>query len=997
MREDDDGAEETEEEEKGRGQDKQITEKGNAKFKLASDNVAGFWQKLFLDQIGVQSVIRTPFGERNVVFADYIASARAVRSIETFISKEVLPLYANTHTTASATGMQSTLFRAEARSIVRRCVGCDNNKDSLIFTGTGCTGAVVKMVELLRSSEMWRECMKAGQRPLVVVGPYEHHSNLLPWRETGSEIIVVREQEEGGVDLAHLEQVLSLHKERKVKIGSFSAASNITGILVDTVQVAITLHKHGALAFFDFATAGPYCPVNMNPPAFGEDAHLAHKDAIFLSPHKFVGGVSSPGVLAFKKSLLGKGFIFGGGARPSVPGGGTVFFVTEHDHRYLENLEEREEGGTPDVVGSIRCGLAMRLKEFVGAERIMEEEEKLWRRALQALEQQPELEVLGKVKAARLPVVSFNVRHGGKLLHFNFVSALLNDLFGIQARSGCSCAGPYAQRLLGIDFLLAKEYEHALLLGDELLRPGFVRLNFAFFLPEFVVDYMLQALLWVAREGWRMLPLYTFNASTGEWRHRSERKFMLRHRKWMSDVSFSQDKSSRSAGDAGGEEEEEEEDGTFLERLEANFKRNMEMAEEVVRKIEEAARGGKPVGPTMVTDSQLAGEEKAIGSPDAARLRWFLLPSEALAELRGKEAAPASHPSSAFVPEGHEPCGMDEEAVEEELLARQPHSTTEDMLRVLGERWRAMPKDEEHKEEETKGEENKRKGEGKGKEGKGRVGGGKEVEKQMSSGKVAEGKGEDEVSMHKRAQKAEKKLMSSVGKAIQDFGMIKDGDRVLVGLSGGKDSLSLLHILLALKRKAPIKFDVAACTVDPQTPEYDPSTLKTYLQELNVAYFYESHGIIQQASCSLQKNSICSFCSRMKRGVLYSVCEREGFNVLALGQHLDDQAESFLMSAFHNGQLRTMKANYLAREHAVRIIRPLTYVREQVTREFAMAKKLPVINENCPGCFEAPQERARIKMVLAAQEQIFPDLYGKLGKALLPLMAAESSTRPRER
>eukprot|EP00960_Hanusia_phi_P010299 301115-Hanusia_phi.AAC.5 len=644
-------------------EDEQVSWKGSEKFKLTEEGVTCFLQKLFLDQIGVQAVIRTPFGEKSVVFADYVASARALRSIETFISKEVLPLYANTHTTASATGLQSTLFRAEARSIVRRCLGCDNNKDSLLFAGTGCTGAVVKMVELLRSSDMWRECIAAGQRPLVLVGPYEHHSNLLPWRETGSEMVVVREHEAGGVDISHLEEVLSLHKDRALKIGAFSAASNISGILVDTVQLAIALHRHDALAFFDFATAGPYCPISMNPPASGEHAHLAYKDAIFLSPHKFVGGVSSPGVLAFKKSLLGKGFIFGGGPRPSVPGGGTVFFVTEHDHRYLENLEEREEGGTPDVVGSIRCGLAMRLKEFVGADRIMQEEQRLWQRARKVLEEVGELELLGNLSAARLPIVSFNVRHGSRMLHFNFVSALLNDLFGIQARSGCSCAGPYAQRLLGIDFLLAKEYEHALLLGDELLRPGFVRLNFAFFLPDLVVDYMLQALLWVAREGWKLLPLYTFNSSTGEWKHRSERKFVLRHRKWMSDVSFNQDKSAR--GGAGEEEEEEENGECFLQKLEANFRRNMEVAEDKVKMIEEAARSGKPVGPMLVTDCQLAGEENAISSPEAARLRWFLLPSEALAELRGKQAPPAAGPSSAFVPDDHEPGAVDEEKVEE--------------------------------------------------------------------------------------------------------------------------------------------------------------------------------------------------------------------------------------------------------------------------------------------------------------------------------------------
>lgn len=237
-------------------------------------------------------------------------------------------------------------------------------------------------------------------------------------------------------------------------------------------------------------------------------------------------------------------------------------------------------------------------------------------------------------------------------------------------------------------------------------------------------------------------------------------------------------------------------------------------------------------------------------------------------------------------------------------------------------------------------------------------------------------------------KKVEKKLSSLTGKAILDFGMIKDGDRVLVGLSGGKDSLSLLHVLMLLQKRAPIKFDIGACTVDPQAPEYDPRPLTSYLASIGIPYFYESQGIMQQAACSMEKKSICSFCSRMKRGVLYTVCKREGYSVLALGQHLDDQAESFLMSAFHNGQLRTMKCNYRAKDHDVRVIRPLNYVRETLTRSYALLKRLPVIDENCPGCFEQPKERARVKVLLASQEQMFPDLYGRLLRAMMPLMAA---------
>ena len=200
-------------------------------------------------------------------------------------------------------------------------------------------------------------------------------------------------------------------------------------------------------------------------------------------------------------------------------------------------------------------------------------------------------------------------------------------------------------------------------------------------------------------------------------------------------------------------------------------------------------------------------------------------------------------------------------------------------------------------------------------------------------------------------------LRSVIGRAMIQFQMLKDGDRVLVGLSGGKDSLCLLHHLLSLKHRAPIKFELAAATVDPQTPEYDPSPLIAYCTSIGVPYFYESRGIMAAAaSCMDPKNvSICSFCSRMKRGVLYQVCRRERYNVLALGQHLDDLAESFIMSAFFNGRLQTMKANYLNDQGDVRIIRPMVFARETLTRQYARLAQLPVINENCPACYEEPK------------------------------------------
>ena len=205
--------------------------------------------------------------------------------------------------------------------------------------------------------------------------------------------------------------------------------------------------------------------------------------------------------------------------------------------------------------------------------------------------------------------------------------------------------------------------------------------------------------------------------------------------------------------------------------------------------------------------------------------------------------------------------------------------------------------------------------------------------------------------------KPSRSLLTETGRAIGDYQMIKNGDRVLLGLSGGKDSLSLLHTLHHLQQKAPVKFELACCTVDPQSPDYDPSSLKTYLAELNVPYFLESQPVLEEAKTRMDGNSFCAYCSRMKRGILYRVARENGYNVLALAQHLDDLAETFLMSSFFGGKLRTMQAHYLNDAGDVRVIRPFVYVRERQTRDFAANSNLPVIPENCPACFAMPQQR----------------------------------------
>lgn len=229
-------------------------------------------------------------------------------------------------------------------------------------------------------------------------------------------------------------------------------------------------------------------------------------------------------------------------------------------------------------------------------------------------------------------------------------------------------------------------------------------------------------------------------------------------------------------------------------------------------------------------------------------------------------------------------------------------------------------------------------------------------------------------------------LVTAAGRAIGDYGMIRAGDRVLLGLSGGKDSLSLLHVLLHLRARAPVRFELAACTVDPQSPDYDPSPLKPYMAALGVPYFYESQPIVEQAGAHMQGDSFCAYCSRMRRGILYRVARERGYNVLALAQHLDDLAETFLMSAFFGGKLRTMQAHYLNDAGDIRVIRPFVYVRERQTRDFATRAELPVVQENCPACFAVPQQRFRMKRLLAELEQEQPRLFANLLTAMRPLM-----------
>ena len=351
-----------------------------------------------------------------------------------------------------------------------------------------------------------------AERPVVFIGPFEHHSNELPWRESIADVVTIDEDANGHVDVAHLEAELERYAHRPLKIGSFSAASNVTGIITDWDSVAALLHSHGAVSFWDFAAAAPYVKVDMGP-LEGTDP-LAYKDAVFISPHKMIGGPGTPGVLVARRELFTN-------TVPAVPGGGTVAYVNPLGHRYVDEIEHREEGGTPAIVESIRAGLVFMVKERIGYDTIREREESFIRRAIASWSQNANIEILGNADAERLSIVSFVLRHGDRYLHHNFAVALLNDLFGIQARGGCSCAGPYGHRLLGIDLDTSREFEREIARGCEGIKPGWVRVNFNYFIDEKVFDFVISAVHLVADLGWRLLPQYGFDAWTALWRHRT--------------------------------------------------------------------------------------------------------------------------------------------------------------------------------------------------------------------------------------------------------------------------------------------------------------------------------------------------------------------------------------------------------------------------------------------------------------------------------------------
>ncbi|KAJ8682427.1 hypothetical protein QAD02_018219, partial [Eretmocerus hayati] len=566
-----------------------------------------------------------------VVYCDYTATGRSLQFLEDYIIKEVLPYLGDTRASTSICSLQSSLFRHEAREIVRHAVGAGED-DAVLFTGQGSASALRTLLRHLN--------LRDGPT-IVFTGPFEHYANLRPWRDHNVQLVRIDETREGFLDLNDLERKLVTVRTEQPSakmIGYFSAASCITGVLADDVATTLLLRQHGALSIWDYTSAAPYTRMEMNANVPGVGETKVHKDAIIFAGHKFIGGAQSPGVLVAKRCLLNRSatnpnnsIITNSSSSTSISGlieEKEENFIMEDmrdSHRHLKDPELRDESGTGGVVEAIRCGLAVQLKENLTHQAIATRQDKISKQVLSHVRTIPELILLGcsSHNVKRLPTFSFMVRHPrGTFLHHNFVCAVLNDVFGVQARGGCACAGRYAHDLMGIDQALAKEYEALLFKGSgsdatntecnaEPLRPGFARLTLPYFMPESEVAFVLEALKMVATEGWKLLPQYVLNPDTGEWRHHTNSVF--KERRWLGSIRYTDGRMSATERRVSGPGLFPQSHADCLQTARNIFNRARKMAQRYPMQI----------------------DRSVIFDERSEDLRWFMLPHEAQDLLLG--------------------------------------------------------------------------------------------------------------------------------------------------------------------------------------------------------------------------------------------------------------------------------------------------------------------------------------------------------------------------
>ena len=437
---------------------------GNKTFRIP-DNLEEYFQTFRSDVIGMNQEFDSPFGKKKIIYADWTASGRLYRPIEQKISEVFGPFMANTHTESNITSLMMTGIYKQSKTIIKEHVNADHH-DAVILDGFGMTSVINKLQRMLgiRVHEQWNRRLQLSEqeRPVIFLTHMEHHSNHTSWLETLGDVVIINPDKEGKVDILHLEQLLYFYKDRRLKIGSFTACSNVTGIQTPYHQLARLMHQHEGICFVDFAASAPYVKINMHPVD-----PLEKLDAIFFSPHKFLGGPGTSGVLVFDSRLYSNKI-------PDHPGGGTVTWTNPWgEHQYFGDIELREDGGTPGILQAIRTALCINLKNQMGVENIMKREKEQLKLLLSNLEEISDVHILNGHLKDRLGIVSFYT----DFIHYNLLVRLLNDRYGIQVRGGCSCAGTYGHYLFQIDKEASKKITEKINLGDMSDKPGWVRFS----------------------------------------------------------------------------------------------------------------------------------------------------------------------------------------------------------------------------------------------------------------------------------------------------------------------------------------------------------------------------------------------------------------------------------------------------------------------------------------------------------------------------------------
>jgi len=466
-----------------------------------------YFQKVRKGIIGYNAEIKTPYGIKKLLYADWIASGRLYNPIELLIKDELGPYVANTHTETTTTGCSMTLAYIKARQIIKNHVNA-NLDDILISTNSGMTGVVNKFQRILgmKIHEKYQDEIRLDEKPLVICSHMEHHSNQTSWLETIADVVVIEPCELGMVNCESLIKILEKYKDRKVKIAAITSCSNVTGIFTPYYEISEIMHKHNGLCFVDFACSAPYIDIDMHP----TDRPDAYLDAIYFSPHKFLGGPGGTGVLVFNKKLYNNKI-------PDNPGGGTVDWTNPWgEHKYHDEIEAREDGGTPAFLQTIKVSLAIQLKEEIGVKNIIDREVEIIDRIWPKLNSISNLNILAEHIKNRLSVISFYIDNA----HFNLVVKLLNDRFGIQTRGGCSCAGTYGHYLLSVSEEQSKNITSKINKGDLTCKPGWIRLSLHPVMSNSDIDFIAESIKEVAENFPKWSQDYIYHGAMNEFVHK---------------------------------------------------------------------------------------------------------------------------------------------------------------------------------------------------------------------------------------------------------------------------------------------------------------------------------------------------------------------------------------------------------------------------------------------------------------------------------------------